>query len=190
MEADVLRAMAKWPNVPDVYGWLRLDVRGQWLLRGQRIIHSNSRAFIAANYACDLRGCWFFQNGPQRVFVSLEATPWIFHAEGLSWVHQGDERVEKLLEVLIDEAGCLYFATEWGLGMVDDRDLTVAVANLCQSDGHSLTPDQEHLLMESPEDIKPGMLGFRWHDQVRPTRFVPKGQLASRFGFILEPRED
>ncbi|MBM3409976.1 MAG: DUF2946 family protein, partial [Betaproteobacteria bacterium] len=28
----VLRAMARWPNVPAVFGWLRLDPRGHWLL--------------------------------------------------------------------------------------------------------------------------------------------------------------
>ncbi|MBP7581842.1 MAG: DUF2946 family protein, partial [Vogesella sp.] len=33
MDALVLAAMDKWPNVPAVYGWLRLDARGQWWLR-------------------------------------------------------------------------------------------------------------------------------------------------------------
>ena len=27
MDDAVLRSMAKWPNVPDVYGWLSLDRR-------------------------------------------------------------------------------------------------------------------------------------------------------------------
>src|SRR3990170_3644456 len=30
----VIRAMAKWPNVPVVYGWLALDRRGQWSIKG------------------------------------------------------------------------------------------------------------------------------------------------------------
>ena len=33
MEDIVLQAMAKWPNVPDCYGWLGLDARGHWHLR-------------------------------------------------------------------------------------------------------------------------------------------------------------
>ena len=33
MDEIVLRSMLKWPNVPSVYGWLRLDRRGQWLIR-------------------------------------------------------------------------------------------------------------------------------------------------------------
>jgi hypothetical protein len=31
--------------------------------------------FIQRNYDHDAQGQWFFQNGPQRVYVELEATP-------------------------------------------------------------------------------------------------------------------
>ena len=33
MDDLVLQAMAKWPNVPDCYGWLGLDARGDWYMR-------------------------------------------------------------------------------------------------------------------------------------------------------------
>ena len=33
MDEMVVRSMAKWPDVPDVYGWLSLDRRGNWLIR-------------------------------------------------------------------------------------------------------------------------------------------------------------
>jgi hypothetical protein len=33
------------------------------------------------NYAVDERGCWYFQNGPQRVYVQLEATPYIVRTD-------------------------------------------------------------------------------------------------------------
>ncbi|HMN64893.1 MAG TPA: DUF2946 family protein, partial [Burkholderiaceae bacterium] len=32
MDEQVLHAMARWPDVPAVWGWLRLDRRGRWLL--------------------------------------------------------------------------------------------------------------------------------------------------------------
>jgi len=32
MDSDVLAAMARWPDVPDAYGWLSLDARGRWRL--------------------------------------------------------------------------------------------------------------------------------------------------------------
>ena len=38
MDETGLRSMAKWPNVPAVYGWLTLDRRGNWLLQGERIV--------------------------------------------------------------------------------------------------------------------------------------------------------
>ena len=61
MDQAVLRSLAKWPDVPAVYGWLSLDRRGNWLLwedaagRFGRIGNAALREFIARNYACDER---------------------------------------------------------------------------------------------------------------------------------------
>lgn len=92
---DVVRqAMAKWPNVPNCFGWLALDRRGQWRMRneyaqanklsGEPIRHAALVDFIVRNYAHDDAGRWFFQNGPQRVFVELDYAPWVVRlsAEG------------------------------------------------------------------------------------------------------------
>ncbi|MCG9024769.1 DUF2946 family protein [Laribacter hongkongensis] len=75
MDAIVQQAMARWPDVPDVYGWLARDGRGRWLIRGERLEHAATLEFILRNYQPDERGAWFFQNGPQRVFVSLATAP-------------------------------------------------------------------------------------------------------------------
>ncbi|MEC3765794.1 DUF2946 family protein [Cupriavidus sp. SS-3] len=93
MDDIVRQAMARWPNVPNAYGWLTLDRRGQWRLRneyaqqhglsGDPIRHEALIGFIERNYQCDERGCWYFQNGPQRVFVTLDYAPWIVR------LHQG-----------------------------------------------------------------------------------------------------
>ena len=77
MDPIVIQAMAKWPNVPNVFGWLSLARRGTWLIKGDRIANAGVTAFIGRNYAADERGRWFFQNGPQRVFVTLEYTPFV-----------------------------------------------------------------------------------------------------------------
>src|SRR5919108_255593 len=89
MDSVVARAMAKWPNVPAVYGWLALDRRGNWLIRSpgtparfDRIANAALREFIARNYAADDAGRWYFQNGPQRVYVNLAYTPLVVHYEG------------------------------------------------------------------------------------------------------------
>ncbi|MBP6280161.1 MAG: DUF2946 family protein, partial [Rhodocyclaceae bacterium] len=39
MDDAVVRALAKWPDVPDVFGWLRLDKRGQWRLKDEIVRH-------------------------------------------------------------------------------------------------------------------------------------------------------
>ena len=78
MDEMVARSLAKWPNVPAVYGWLALDRRGNWLIKGERIANRALREFIARNYEADERGCWFFQNGPQRVFVVLDFAPFVY----------------------------------------------------------------------------------------------------------------
>ena len=46
-------------------------------LAGSVIQHVALNEFISRNYACDSLGRYFFQNGPQRVFITLDATPFI-----------------------------------------------------------------------------------------------------------------
>ena len=82
MDEIVARSLLKWPNVPAVYGWLALDRRGNWLIKGQRIGNAALRDFIGRNYQADEKGRWYFQNGPQRVYVSLAYTPLVVRYEG------------------------------------------------------------------------------------------------------------
>jgi hypothetical protein len=122
MDDAVLRSMAKWPNVPDVYGWLSLDRRGNWLLKRERIGNAALREFISRNYQPDARGCWYFQNGPQRVFVALAYTPLVLHFEGETLLdHCG--RPFSPGQAFIDEEGSVLMAGKPGAGLLDDRDL-------------------------------------------------------------------
>jgi hypothetical protein len=70
-------AMLRWPNVPACYGWLSLDRRGRWRLRGEAVTHAGLNDFLNRQYTHDEDGNYFVQNGPQRVFVELEYTPWV-----------------------------------------------------------------------------------------------------------------
>lgn len=97
MDEQVLRSLIKWPSVPECKGWLALDRRGTWRMRnefaqanhlpGEPIKHEGLIAFIERNFACNKTGEWFFQNGPQRVFVDLDYTPFIarFYPENHSY---------------------------------------------------------------------------------------------------------
>ncbi len=137
MDPIVQQAMAKWPNVPDCYGWLGLDARGRWYLRdasvqaqgafarskGALLEHEKLLAFIGRNYEADAQGQWFFQNGPQRVYVELEAAPfiWRLDTDGGLCSHTG--RAAVATACLVDEAGHVYLHSALGLGLVHTLDV-------------------------------------------------------------------
>ena len=139
---DIVRAaLKKWPDVPACRGWLGLDARGDWWLRderaqaagpfpavkGSRIEHQPLRDFIGRNYACDAAGGWFFQNGPQRVYVELEAAPWIWrlHTQegGGVTVASHTGRPAQVESAWSDEHDRLFLATDLGFGLVHTLDV-------------------------------------------------------------------
>lgn len=144
MDDIVKAALKKWPNVPDCRGWLALDARGDWYMRddrtqatgpfpqakGSRILHDKLREFIGRNYEADADGCWFFQNGPQKVFVELEAAPWVFGVQWLDGVFRVETHtgrpVPSVDAVLVDEHGRLFLHTPLGLGLVRSADMDTA----------------------------------------------------------------
>ncbi|WP_198970288.1 DUF2946 family protein [Xylophilus sp. ASV27] len=173
MDDIVKQALAKWPNVPACYGWLGLDARGRWYMRddptqaagpfpqsrGSLLRHDKLVDFIQRNYEADAHGRWFFQNGPQRVYVELEATPLIWRVSGNLEVtaHTGAEaRVQRCL---VDEAGRVYLETHLGFGLVHTLDMAlvgdaveqglwvpqeVRAATLPQRFGYVMSPAQQH----------------------------------------------
>ena len=141
MDEIVKAALRKWPHVPHCYDWLALDARGSWFMRderiqragpfpqvkGSRILHEKLLEFIQRNYAHDEAGAWFFQNGPQRVYVQLEAAPWIWRvADDFSVVSHTGLPVAELRSAWLDEPGRLFLDTELGFGLVHTMDTGVA----------------------------------------------------------------
>jgi hypothetical protein len=122
MDEIVARSLARWPNVPAVYGWLSLDRRGNWRIKGEKIGNPALRDFIGRNYEADARGCWFFQNGPQRVYVQLAYTPLVVHYEGDAVVDQCG-RPFATEDAFLDEEGSVLLAGGGGIALLDDRDL-------------------------------------------------------------------
>lgn len=144
MDDIVKQAMAKWPNVPDCYGWLALDARGVWRMRDERAQQLNLPGdkvhqaallnFINRNYEADARGCWYFQNGPQRVFVDLEATPYIARtdpAQGLT-VQTGQAITPEA--AFMTAAGALIVTGGAMTAQVDDRDVVQLLSQMSLGD--------------------------------------------------------
>jgi hypothetical protein len=119
---------------------LGLDVRGDWYMRddqaqalgtftqskGSRLSHDKLIAFIGRNYASDAQGQWYFQNGPQRVYVELEATPWIWRLQPDGSVQSHTGTPARMQRCIIDEHGRLYLDTEQGFGLVHTQDILQA----------------------------------------------------------------
>jgi Protein of unknown function (DUF2946) len=122
MDEIVARGLARWPNVPAVFGWLELDRRGNWLIKGERIGNAALREFISRNYEADREGRWFFQNGPQRVYVRLAYTPLVVHYEGEVLIDHCGRKFESD-EVLLDDEGSVLLAGQNTVALLDDRDL-------------------------------------------------------------------
>ncbi len=149
MDDIVKAALAKWPSVPHCFGWLGLDARGHWYMRDDRCQHSGPFAvepgeaavaskgsllkhdklieFIHRNCAVDEAGQWFFQNGPQRVYLELEATPfvWRLQPDGRVLAHTGQD-AGPVHRSLLDERGHLYLVTGLGIGLVHTSDMVQA----------------------------------------------------------------
>lgn len=158
MDDIVRQAIAKWPNVPDCYGWLGLDARGNWYMRDDRsqaagpfssadggtpasrgslLRHEKLVDFIQRNYESDAQGHWFFQNGPQRVYVELDLTPMVWRVAKVGpdfsvTAHTGT--AARPMACVLDELGRLYLqCTLEGthnvaavLGLVHTQDVGVA----------------------------------------------------------------
>jgi hypothetical protein len=144
LDDAVTQAMSKWPSVPDVYGWLRLDVRGVWYLvdrnvpgfdqashgKGSSITSPGIVDFIGRNYACDERGCWYWQNGPQRAFAELDVAPLVYRvlnrealtADMIELASHTGYPVQTVRAAAIDEAGRVWITSELGPGVVHDLD--------------------------------------------------------------------
>jgi hypothetical protein len=173
MDEIVKAALKKWPSVPHCYGWLALDARGQWFMRDDRIQragpfpqvkgsvirHDKLLEFIHRNYESDAHGCWHFQNGPQRVYVELEAAPLVWR---VGWpgeqlrvaAHTGIEAAVR--SSWLDQHGRLFLDSERGFGLVHSQDMLDASRAIEQG-------------LWAPEE-----LAFE--------------QMPARFGYVLKPQ--
>lgn len=196
MDEIVRQAMAKWPNVPHCYGWLALDARGAFRMRdeaaqanhasGDVIRHPALLSFIYRNYLQDERGCWYFQNGPQRVYVELEATPFIARTDPAhGFVTHDGQPLVGITRAWMTEEGRLVLRSAGQLAMVDDRDLADCLGML-RMDGHLI---EDIVLMDwlaTPAGQPHGNLQLALGDVLLPVQPLPASSLQ-QLGFVAHP---
>lgn len=194
MDEIVKQAIAKWPNVPAVYGWLSLDRRGVWRIKGDAVTNPVIAGFIGRNYDHDATGCWFFQNGPQRVFVALDYTPFVYriiwsadaHAPLRIETHTGSA-VHSIESVWIDETGVLLLVTERGAGMLDDRNLELLLPCLTDKAGNTLDEETIAARMEIVQAAGAADLCVQHAGNRVPLHAIASAAVAAQFGFVPRP---
>ena len=193
MDQTVLAAIKKWPDVPDVYGWMELDLRGRYRLRTsngeparfESISNAALIEFIGRNYQCDDAGRWFFQNGPQRVFIRLSLTPWVYRLHGTNapLTHTGLAASHVQGLVLYDLTTPVLL-TDLGPGLVDDRDLPQLQALLTAANGAALDDGAFERWLDAPADSQ---IRLAWSGKSLPVTSIARELLGKRLGFDPEP---
>ena len=202
MDEQVLRSLIKWPNVPHCFGWLALDRRGQWRMRdefaqanqlaGSVIQHVALNEFIARNYACDSLGRYFFQNGPQRVFITLDATPFVARIipseSGPQLLTQCGTEIQPQ-GALSDEKGNIYITGNITQSVSDQIDGTVFIRT--ESPSVALLHDHDLELFSDQSKVMEDACSFRgswqWDGKDLPIEPIHSLELSERFHFIKAP---
>lgn len=194
MDQSVKDALARWPDVPAVYGWLSLDARGRWRLHpqgqsamggpGESITNTQILEFINRNYEHDDAGRWFFQNGPQRVFLRLDAAPYVLRLsdDNSSLLTHTNQAVGSVSEWKLDDAGQLYAMTPLGAGIVLDRDLPPLLEKMVTAEGGPL--------LDALEQLSPGgtiQAGLPGTYAAAPLALIARKDVAQEFGFVPDP---
>ncbi len=204
MDEQVLRSLVKWPNVPHCFGWLALDRRGQWRMRdefaqanqlaGSVIQHTALNEFISRNYACDSLGRYFFQNGPQRVFITLDATPFIARMiptdSGPQLLTQCGTEINPQ-GALSDEKGNIYITGFIQQSLSDQIDS--AVFTKSESLSVALLHDHDLDLFSDQSKVLEDACSFRgswqWNGQDLLIEPIHSTELSERFHFIKAPSD-
>ena len=193
MDDIVKQAMAKWPNVPHCYGWLALDARGGWRMRDEAAQRANAAGdrlnnpalvgFINRNYLHDEHGNWYFQNGPQRVYVNLEATPYIARTDPLQGlVLQTGRALAEVERVILSDTGALVFVAGETVAQLDDRDVA-QVLGLLELDGAAASDEAVMGWLEHGA----GKLVLPWNGRPLAVERMTSDEMPRTFGFNRTP---
>lgn len=162
-------------------------------LPGKVIEHSALKEFISRNYACDNTGRYFFQNGPQRVFITLTYTPWvasIIPGENTPKIITQCQTEIDPSSALSDEHGNIYIAGLITQSICKDlRNQQFETAN-CLSIAllHDHDLDQFSELAKLREEACSFGGSWNWQGKQLALDPIHSEELSKRFGFIKNPQ--
>ena len=163
-------------------------------LPGQVITHLALNEFISRNYVCDHLGRYFFQNGPQRVFITLDATPWIARiipsAEGLQLITQCHSSIEPS-GALSDENGNIYIIGKVNQLLYRQENKGSFSQEDCQTVALLHDHDLDHFsqIAKLREEACSYGGSWNWQSKQLPLDPIRSEEIASRFKFIAIPSD-
>jgi len=181
VDEEVERAMARFPDVPDLMGWLALDERCRWRLRGQDVKRPRTIAFFNRHLDHDDEGRWFVQNGPQRAFVDLAYLPLLFtRDETGALIDQRGRPASPIQAAYLDDEGRLIVVGADGPGLLDEAAL-LAIADLVRDHKGSAVDEIDAAALAT---------GLYLDLPARRLRLDPMatGDVARRLGLVMHPR--
>jgi hypothetical protein len=160
------------------------------------VVHHGLIAFLNRQYTHDEQGNYFVQNGPQRVFVRLDYTPWVLRLvaenaplpqnQRLALETHTGEPVENILAAAFDEEGNLLLEFPDGIALLCDRDLASLLAYLQKPNGDAADEADLAEQMELTPD-EPSTLTLRWNGKQIPVRKLLRSGIPKRYGFVSNP---
>ena len=161
-------------------------------LAGSVIQHVVLNEFISRNYACDSLGRYFFQNGPQRVFITLDATPFIARIipsqSGPQILTQCGTEI-KPHGALCDERGNIYITGNILQSFSDQIDS--AAFTKAESPSVALLHDHDLDLFSEQSKVQEDACSFRgswlWDCKDLSIEPIHSIELSKRFHFIKSP---
>lgn len=188
MEDWVHRALQRWPNVPALFGWLALDRRGRWLIRGEPITRPQIIETIDRNYGVDEHGRWYFQNGPQRGYMKLEVAPFVLHVsgDGAALLTHTGLPVTAPTQAFLDEEGSILIVTEHGPALLADQELAWALERL-RAQGAPVGEEALAAALAVPSG-QSTELELALGEHVLRVQRLDRAQMPAALGYVLDPQ--
>jgi len=173
---------------------MRDEFAQQNKLPGQVITHRALNEFISRNYACDSLGRYFFQNGPQRVFITLDATPWVVR---ITPGENGSELISQCNNpiaasgALSDENGNIYIVGKVNQLICRQENTGSFTKEDCETVAllHDHELDHFSRLAKLHEEACSFGGSWEWQGKQLPLDPIYSEDLTARFQFIAKPSD-